>query len=66
MFSLLYSLAQVSLAQSSSAKLQARFQARLQVAKATSFIYLERRSDNNSTSDTNAQGFRFDSQFDGN
>jgi hypothetical protein len=38
----------------------------LQVAKATPFIYLERYSDNNSTTDTNAQGFRFDSQFDGN
>jgi hypothetical protein len=43
--------------------MQAKFQAR---REATPFIYLKRHSDNNSTTDTNAQGFRFDSQFDGN
>jgi hypothetical protein len=34
--------------------------------EATSFIYLERYSDNNSTTYASAQEFRFDGQFDGN
>jgi hypothetical protein len=34
--------------------------------EATSFIYLEQQSDNNSSTNANGSGFRFDSQFDGN